>query len=62
MDGLKVSLNVNSISSGAPKCPLGGKSLKARVRELQSHLGTNLALRPSGPSQLSTDTAVSGVP
>lgn len=43
MDGLKVSLNVNSISSGASKCPLGGKSLKAQVRELQSHLGTNLA-------------------
>lgn len=43
MDGLKVSLNVNSISSGAPKYPLGGMCLKAQVRELQSYLGTNLA-------------------
>lgn len=39
----RVTLIVNSISSGAPKCPLGAMSLRAQVKGLQSHLGTTLA-------------------
>lgn len=42
MDALKVSLSVNSSSSGVPKCPLGATPLRGQGRGLQCLLGTKL--------------------